>query len=153
MKKILLSALLMTVSAFGYSTWDVGTADYLAELGIIKDYRHEVSQYRLDDRISRQEVVGIAMKINGAELPENHICLGYFPDTNYGPNHLDAWVCRSVEMAADFDIISRANEKFRPKDFITRAEALAILLKSRNITYAKNMTLNTEGLPLTGMYL
>lgn len=37
------------------------------------------------------------------------------------------WVCRAVELAADNGIISRTNTRFRPKDFVTRAEALAML--------------------------
>lgn len=40
------------------------------------------------------------------------------------------WVCRAVEIAADNDLVSRGNKKFRPQDKITRAEALAILLKA-----------------------
>ncbi len=74
MKQLLLIGTLLTLSAFAYTTWDVGTADYLADLGIIQDHRHEVGQYRLEDRISRQEVVGIAIKVNGEVLPDDYVC-------------------------------------------------------------------------------
>ncbi len=37
------------------------------------------------------------------------------------------WVCRAVEAAADNGIITKTNAKFRPTDFVTRAEALTML--------------------------
>jgi hypothetical protein len=79
------------------------------------------------------------MKLGGYELPENYACIGYFSDTYFDKNHSDAWVCRSVEIASNNGIVSRANKTFRPKDFITRAEALAILMKSKNLKYVPNV--------------
>lgn len=132
MKKFLSFVLLSSLcaSTFAYTTWDVGTADYLAERGIIRDYRHEVSGYRLEAAVSRQEVVGIAMKMAGKTAPEGYNCQGYFSDAKFAKNHPDAWVCASLEMAANDGIVSRANAKFRPKASITRIEALAIIMKA-----------------------
>lgn len=43
------------------------------------------------------------------------------------------WICAVVESAADEGLITRANSEFRPNDTVTRAEALAILMKAKNI--------------------
>lgn len=75
-------------------------------------------------------MIGIALKIKGTTLPDNYFCKNYFTDASYVPGN--NWVCRAVELAADDGIISRANTKARPKDFITRAEALAIIMNSLN---------------------
>jgi len=45
-------------------------------------------------------------------------------------------VCASAELAADKSIITREKTNFRPKTNVTRAEALAILMKSAEIDYA-----------------
>jgi hypothetical protein len=152
MKNFFFLSLLCTISIFGYSAWNVDSANYLADNGIIKDNHGDVAQYRLDDRISRQEVVGIAMKLGGYELPENYACIGYFSDTYFDKNHSDAWVCRSVEIASNNGIVSRANKTFRPKDFITRAEALAILMKSKNLKYVPNVIIWINNQPTTLLY-
>ncbi len=154
MKKTLASLLCISLcsSVFGYSTWDVGTADYLAEHGIIKDYRHEVSGYRLDAQISRQEVVGIAMKMAGKNAPDGYTCQGYFSDAKFAKNHPDAWVCASVEAAADEGIVSRANTKFRPKANITRIEALAIIMKAAGYEITPNVDTGSNGKSIRALY-
>ncbi len=63
------------------------------------------------------------------KLPENYICKKYFTDATQND-----WVCRALELAADNGIISRANTHARPTDRITRAEALAILLKTGKVS-------------------
>lgn len=40
------------------------------------------------------------------------------------------WICRAMEIAGDNGIIARTNTKARPQDKITRAEALAIVMKA-----------------------
>jgi len=45
-----------------------------------------------------------------------------------------------MEMAADNGIISRNNTKARPADFITKSEALAIVMQAAGVPYTKNMT-------------
>ena len=54
------------------------------------------------------------------------MCRHYFADVR------EEWVCRVVEISADQKIVSRENASFRPKDTITLAESLAILLRSIN---------------------
>ncbi len=102
----------------------------LSEAGIIMKQDNE-SAYRLNDNVLRQEVIGMAVKIWWFSLPDNYSCRKLFSDvTQTKPNN---WACRAVEVSADNWIISRANSIFRPEENITRAEALAILLKAANI--------------------
>lgn len=87
-----------------------------------------IRNYRLDENITRAEVVGIALKLKfyGTKLPESYACKGYYSDVTDND-----WICRAVELAADNGLVSRENKKFRPQDKITRAEALAIILQAR----------------------
>jgi hypothetical protein len=63
MKKILLSSLLVTsIFAFAYTQNDVGNANYLANKSIITKQSDE-TKYRLNDTITRAEVVAITLKI------------------------------------------------------------------------------------------
>lgn len=63
MKKLFLSSLLATsIFAFAYTQTDVSNAKYLADNNIITAQSDE-TKYRLDDTISRAEVVAIALKI------------------------------------------------------------------------------------------
>lgn len=49
-------------------------------------------------------------------------------------------MCSAVESAADQGFISRSNKNFRPKAFITKAEALSILLKAGDIPVSQTST-------------
>lgn len=63
MKKFLLSSLLVTsIFAFAYTQTDVSNAQFLADQGVIVK-QSTAAGYRLDDTITRAEVVGIALKI------------------------------------------------------------------------------------------
>jgi len=130
MKKILLfsSFLVFLGITFGYSSADLSNANYLAGQGIVVQQTTDAN-YRLDDRILRQEIIGMALKMKGVSLPENYTCKKYFTDVTKND-----WVCRALEIAADNGMITRANTKARPTDFVTRAEALAILLKTGKVS-------------------
>ena len=97
---------------------------------IIVDHKTEPAKYRLDDTISRQEVIGMSLKLRGVALPANYACKGYFSDATFDKNAADAWVCRAVELAADRGIVTRDNTTTRPSANISRVEALALLWKS-----------------------
>lgn len=124
----LLSLFLFSEFAFAYSKDDVAVANILARYWLIQDYSKETKKYRLDDLITRAELIGIALKRKWIVLPEKYTCKNYFTDVKDDPTN--NWKCRAIEMAADNDIISRANTKARPNDPITLIEALAIILKS-----------------------
>lgn len=70
MKKFfaVLMACIIAIPTFSYTTLESSIADYLAQKNIIQDHRSEVSRYRLNDNISRQEVVALAMKISGTSM-------------------------------------------------------------------------------------
>lgn len=136
MKKILsLLVLFPVVSLFAYTSDDVDNAELLAKAGIITQ-QTEAGWYRLDDTISRQEVVGIALRLAGHTPPVDYVCKWYYKDAKFAPKHRDAWVCASAELAADKGIVTREKTNFRPKSNVTRAEALAMLMKSAEIDYA-----------------
>lgn len=63
MKKIfLLSSLFFLISSFAYTSEDTSNANYLADQGIITK-QTLASKYRLDDKILRQEMIGMALKV------------------------------------------------------------------------------------------
>jgi len=76
----------------------------------------------------RQELIGIALQMNGAQLPDKFRCRGYFTDAAQND-----WVCRAAELAADNGLITRNNTTFRPMSFVTRAESLSILMQAAGI--------------------
>lgn len=133
MRKIslFLGILTSTISVFGYSSADVSNAEFLAEQGVITS-QSSAKWYRLDDTITRAEVIGIALKLKWITLPDSYYCKNYFSDVKYNANN--NWICRAVELAADDGIISRANTKARPQVSITRAEALGVVINSRRLT-------------------
>jgi hypothetical protein len=136
MKKVLLSSLLATsIFAFAYTQTDVSNANFLAEKGIVTKQSNE-TRYRLDDTITRAEVVAIALKIKWIQEPTWYKCKKYFSDTVQND-----WVCRAVEIAADNGLVSKGNKKFRPQDKITRAETLAMLVpqaSTENLAFITN---------------
>ncbi len=134
MKKIL-SCLLASSAmiCLGYTSEDSATANRLADADIIVPHKNNLDAYRLDDTVTRQEVIGMSLKLRGVALPSNYSCKGYFSDATFDESHPDAWVCRAVELAADRAIITRDNSTTRPQDKITKAEALAIIWKAANM--------------------
>lgn len=154
MKKILSGLLLLAMSSsvFGYLDADVEHANFLAEKGIIRDRSSDISQYRLDDKISRQEVIAIAMKLSGQSAPSDYSCRGYFSDAKFAKKHPDAWVCAQVELAADARVISRENKQFRPKANITKAEALAMVMRGAGVIVTQGVEVAQSGAPVSEIY-
>ena len=124
MKKLPLAVIGSFILACGVfaTTRDENNANFLASQGIIVDQSSNPTSYRFGDKILRQEMVAIALKMKGIELPKDYVCKKYFADVTTSD-----WVCRAIEIAADNGIISRWNTTFRPKDSVTRAEALAMI--------------------------
>lgn len=129
MKKLFIFySIFFVVFALASNSADLSNANYLADQGIIIK-QISPSDYRWQESILRQEVIGMALKIQWITLPENYTCKKYFSDATKND-----WVCRALEIAADNGIISRSNKQARPLDKITRSEALAILLKTGKIS-------------------
>lgn len=128
MKKLsVLCAFCFLLSALAYTNEDTSNANYLADQGIVTK-QSTSSKYRLDDKILRQEVIGMALKVKGITLPENYTCKKYFTDATKND-----WVCRAVELAADNGIITKSNKYANPGKDVTRAEALAMIIAQYNI--------------------
>jgi hypothetical protein len=110
-------------------------AEYLADKHVIVRQR-PIENYALSDRVLRQEVVGIALRLTAGNfrnietivLPDPYTCENVFLDV--GQNRPNSWACRSVEIAAKNGIITKNNKHFRPEDDITRAEAIAMILSA-----------------------
>lgn len=63
MKKLsVLCALCFVLCTFGYTSEDLSSANYLGEQKIVTT-QTDPKLYRLDDKILRQEVIGMALKI------------------------------------------------------------------------------------------
>jgi hypothetical protein len=115
--------------AFAFTSNDVSVAQMLADQKVINNHANDPLQYRLDATITRAELLKIALKIRTLEVPASYTCQQYFTDVNAKQD----WICGVVETAADNEIITRENNKFRPQDTVTRAEALAILMRAGEI--------------------
>ncbi len=102
----------------------------LASFWIVKQQDSEEA-YNLNSNVLRQEVIGMAMKLWKYNLPDGYACKKLFKDvSSTKPNN---WVCRAVEIGAENGIVSTLNKSFNPESSITRAEALAILMKAAGI--------------------
>ncbi len=95
--------------------------------------------YRLSDELIRQEALGVALRLKGADLSDSYMCQNYFRDT------FEWWVCRAAERAADFGLVTRANLYFRPHDTLTLAEGLGIILNSLAISHSSTSTTTIPG--------
>ncbi len=95
--------------------------------------------YRLSDSLTRQEALGIIVKMANLYLPPSYNCRKYFADTP------EWWVCRAAEVSADNGIVSRNNTKFRPRDTLTLAESLGLMIKALNIPLSTSSTSTIAG--------
>lgn len=85
--------------------------------------------YRLEDTITRKEMMKIVMNLSWWDVPD--LCSGIFPDV------VNDWGCKYIEEALYQDFIA-PNETFRPNDTITKAESMKLVLKSRAIEKSQN---------------
>ena len=137
MKKFLpLFTLLMLVSVFAVGEKNyLNYAEYLADKEVIVRQR-PVENYALTDKVLRQEVIGVALRLTGLNfrtiehitLPELYTCGNLFSDVRQ--NTPNTWACRSIETAVKHGIITGKNREFRPEADITRAEAIAMMLSA-----------------------
>jgi hypothetical protein len=109
---------------FGYTSEDLSNANSLGDQGIVVK-QTVASKYNLDSKILRQEVIAMALKIKGIDIPSNYTCKKYYADTVKND-----WVCSAIEIAADNGIITKSNKYANPGMYVTRAEALAMVMKA-----------------------
>lgn len=115
--------LLISVSFADVKT-PIESANYLANNGIIENKSINISEYRLNATITRQEISKIITNIWWI-IPEE-ICEWRFNDVK------DGWGCKYIEWMLEENIIA-TNSLYRPNDNITKTEAMKLVLQIKNI--------------------
>lgn len=114
-------------------TEQIIAANFLAKTQIINDYSWSTDQYRINDNISRKEVMKII--INSYEWYKWDIKGVYKCSWKY-KDVVDDWGCKYIEKSLNEGIIEKW-ENFRPDDSITISETLKLIfkIKKTNKTY------------------
>lgn len=124
-------SLILWVFATTISFWNISehinAANTLASNGYIVDQSSDTTKYNTDKRILRQEAIGVITKVNGLiwSADSGYVCQNKFLDVSAN----DGWVCYVAENAANNDIVNPNNARFRPKDNMTRYEAMILAFK------------------------
>ena len=121
---VALSALTLSTFAVDSQMW-ISAANFLWSKGIIASNLQSPDLYRLNDTITRKEMMKIVTKLAWATPDDS--CLWKFQDVGKD------WWCKYIERALKVWFIS-ANKKFRPDDNITEAEAIKLIFKARGLT-------------------
>lgn len=127
MKKLALFVVLsfwFLLSVYAYNSTDTQSANYLAGKGYIVDNSANPDEYRLEDNITRKEIMKVIAKLGWVTPAEK--CDGKFTDVS------DDWGCKYIEWALGQGIIA-ANTNFRPDDNITKAEAMKMIMNVKGI--------------------
>lgn len=113
-------------STFAAGETALSAADTLADMGVINS-QENASGYNLAGLLLRQESVKIVLGVAGVDYDQDETCDdSSFSDVNEG------WVCNVTTVALDAGLIAD-NATFRPKDFVSQFEALALALRANNI--------------------
>lgn len=128
----------MVPATFAATYTAQAAADKLAASNFIVDQSANPAAYRLADNLLRQEAVGTAATVLGVlNVPLNeYVCQNRFTDVSAA----SGWVCRAAELAAAAGVTNSANSTFRPKDNLTRYEALVFALRAAGLVPAGAQT-------------
>jgi hypothetical protein len=118
---ILSVSFLAISSSFAYTSDELDGANFLAGNKYIVDYSTTPEKYRLDDSITRKEVMKIVANVAKADLSKA-TCTGTFSDVK-----TDDWGCKYIEWGID-KVITK-NPTFRPDANISKSEALKMIFK------------------------
>lgn len=120
-------AMSLVPNALAATYTDLSAANKLATAKVIVDQSATPAAYRLGETLLRQEGVGTAGKALGI-IPMTPVsaytCMNKFSDVS------EAWVCRAAELAAKAGLTNATNTTFRPKDNLTKYEAMLFALRS-----------------------
>lgn len=98
----------------------------LAKKWIIVNKSSNPREYNLNNNILRQEIAVVALGVFWGTTKS--YCSWKFYDVSATvPN---SWACKTIEALEDYDIISDDNVYFRPQARVTKAEAVAMLVKA-----------------------
>jgi hypothetical protein len=109
-------------SVFSWSPHNLQSANFIAEKWIINDNSLSPSQYNMDFKITRREMLKIMMNLSGKTVTDR--CLWAFSDLNSSD-----WGCKYAEAAIKEWYIA-ANTTFRPNDNITQIESLKMTMQA-----------------------
>lgn len=128
----------MVPATFAVTYTAQAAADKLAASGFIVDQSANPAAYRLADNLLRQEAVGTAANVLGILTTplSSYVCQNKFSDVKAS----SGWVCRAAELAADAGLTNAANATFRPKDNLTRYEALVFALRAAGLVPTGSQT-------------
>ena len=133
LKKIIVSISVLALAVVwvsAYSNSDVETANFLANEWVIVDNSSDPWSYRLDDTITRREMLKIMMKLSKKTVVD--VCNGSFSDMKTWD-----WGCKYAEVALDNSYIA-ANSTFRPADNISKIESLKMIMQATWIERFQN---------------
>lgn len=119
-------------------------AEFLASKWYIQNQSLSPSQYKLEDNITRKELMKIILNISQKEVVDE--CREIFADVQ------NDWGCKYIESALENDFIVW-NTQFRPDDFVTKTEALKLIFKARNIEKRYNTNYWQQDYVSTAYYL
>ena len=125
LQKIITVALLIFFSfgtGFASTQKEKDAAIFLANKEIIKKQKN-ISDYKLDLKISRMETMKIIAKLSWKNVEDK--CEGIFLDVDK-----NGWGCKYIEFAYRENLIAK-NKNFRPNDFITKTESMKLILKAK----------------------
>jgi hypothetical protein len=128
----------MVPATFAVTYTAQAAADKLAASGFIVDQSANSAAYRLADNLLRQEAVGTAANVLGLLTTplSSYVCQNKFSDVTAA----SGWVCRAAELAAAAGLTNAANTTFRPKDNLTRFEALVFALRAAGLVPSNGLT-------------
>ncbi len=125
----LLAILILTNITYSYTSEEVKSADFLAYIWVIVSRENE-SDYELDNKITRREMLKVMMNMSWTEIIEK--CEWKFSDMTASD-----WWCKYAEIALENGMIA-ANSSFRPDDNISKIEALKMIFKWINLEREEN---------------
>ncbi len=99
-------------------------ADFLAYKDVIL-LQENANNYRLNNYISRKEMAKVTINLSGENIM--NVCSGIFSDVKSSD-----WGCKYIEMWVNKWFFSK-NSVFRPSSNISKAEALKMIMKARNV--------------------
>lgn len=123
---ILWAATILWASLFSSTFASLENANYLAKKWIIVDKSSNPREYNLNNNILRQEIAVVALGVFWGTT-KNYCSWKFYDVSATVPN---SWACKTIEALEDHDIISDDNVYFRPQARVTKAEAVAMLVKA-----------------------
>jgi cysteine-rich repeat protein len=104
---------------------------------VIVDNSANPAQYRLEDKLVRQEAIKVAAGVHGGILQQepDYVCKNMFTDVQNG-----TWVCRIAELSRTAGLLDNDINTFRPTENLSLLEALDFSLRASKLMPAGKHT-------------